>query len=83
MILKTAVLAEGFLFPEGPRWHEGKLWMSDMQSRLGEDRRPQRKYGKNSGGPGFTLRTGLAPRRPAAGGLHDRSPPAAARPGKD
>jgi sugar lactone lactonase YvrE len=33
MILKTSVLAEGFLFPEGPRWHEGKLWFSDMQSR--------------------------------------------------
>jgi sugar lactone lactonase YvrE len=33
MILKTAVLAEGFIFPEGPRWHEGKLWVSDMQSR--------------------------------------------------
>jgi len=33
MILKTTILAEGFLFPEGPRWHEGKLWVSDMQSR--------------------------------------------------
>jgi sugar lactone lactonase YvrE len=33
MLLKTTVLAEGFLFPEGPRWHEGKLWVSDMQAR--------------------------------------------------
>jgi sugar lactone lactonase YvrE len=33
MILRTSVLAEGFLFPEGPRWHEGKLWIADMQSR--------------------------------------------------
>jgi sugar lactone lactonase YvrE len=33
MILKTTILAEGFLFPEGPRWHEDKLWVSDMQSR--------------------------------------------------
>src|SRR5579864_6485262 len=24
------VLAEGFAFPEGPRWHEGSLWFSDM-----------------------------------------------------
>ncbi|MEO0467593.1 MAG: SMP-30/gluconolactonase/LRE family protein [Pseudomonadota bacterium] len=24
------VLAEGFFFLEGPRWHEGRLWMSDM-----------------------------------------------------
>ncbi len=23
-------LAEGFAFPEGPRWHEGSLWFSDM-----------------------------------------------------
>ena len=25
-----ALLAEGFAFLEGPRWHEGKLWVSDM-----------------------------------------------------
>jgi sugar lactone lactonase YvrE len=24
------VLAEGFAFPEGPRWHSGALWISDM-----------------------------------------------------
>jgi sugar lactone lactonase YvrE len=24
------VLAEGFAFPEGPRWHDGSLWFSDM-----------------------------------------------------
>ena len=24
------VLAEGFAFPEGPRWHDGNLWISDM-----------------------------------------------------
>ena len=23
-------LAEGFVFLEGPRWHDGKLWVSDM-----------------------------------------------------
>jgi sugar lactone lactonase YvrE len=28
--LKTEVLAEGFGFLEGPRWHDGRLWMSDM-----------------------------------------------------
>jgi sugar lactone lactonase YvrE len=33
MILKTTILAEGFLFPESPRWHEGKFWVSDMQTR--------------------------------------------------
>ncbi|MBI5601831.1 MAG: SMP-30/gluconolactonase/LRE family protein [Deltaproteobacteria bacterium] len=30
MIYETAVLAEGLLFPEGPRWHNEKLWFSDM-----------------------------------------------------
>lgn len=24
------VLAEGLVFPEGPRWHNGRLWFSDM-----------------------------------------------------
>ena len=24
------VLAEGFAFPEAPRWHDGQLWISDM-----------------------------------------------------
>jgi sugar lactone lactonase YvrE len=24
------VLASGFAFPEGPRWHDGELWFSDM-----------------------------------------------------
>lgn len=29
----TEVLAEGFDFLEGPRWHDGRLWMSDMFQR--------------------------------------------------
>ena len=24
------LLIDGFRFLEGPRWHEGRLWMSDM-----------------------------------------------------
>ena len=28
---KTKILLDGLLFPEGPRWHEDKLWFSDMQ----------------------------------------------------
>jgi sugar lactone lactonase YvrE len=28
--LKTEVLAEDFIFLEGPRWHDGCLWTSDM-----------------------------------------------------
>ena len=30
MILKSEVLLDGLFFPEGPRWHDGKLWFSDM-----------------------------------------------------
>ena len=29
--LKT--LTDGLLFPEGPRWHDGKLFFSDMHDR--------------------------------------------------
>jgi sugar lactone lactonase YvrE len=31
LIFKTTVVVEGLIFPEGPRWHENKLWFSDMQ----------------------------------------------------
>lgn len=27
---KTKILMDGLCFPEGPRWHEGRLWFSDM-----------------------------------------------------
>lgn len=33
MILETTILTEGLLFPEGPRWHEDRLWFSDMHDR--------------------------------------------------
>ena len=26
----TKVLLDNLCFPEGPRWHEGRLWFSDM-----------------------------------------------------
>jgi sugar lactone lactonase YvrE len=32
MALETTVLIDGLAFPEGPRWHDGKLWFSDMHS---------------------------------------------------
>jgi sugar lactone lactonase YvrE len=31
--MKTKILTEGLVFGEGPRWHEGKLWYSDMHAR--------------------------------------------------
>src|SRR5689334_19677418 len=30
----TEVVLEGLAFGEGPRWHEGKLWFSDMYERV-------------------------------------------------
>jgi len=30
MAAETKVLLDGLAFPEGPRWHDGKLWFSDM-----------------------------------------------------
>jgi len=32
MTLKTKVLLEGLAFGESPRWHDGKLWFSDMHT---------------------------------------------------
>jgi len=29
----TTVLADGFRFPEGPRWHDGRLYFSDQHDR--------------------------------------------------
>jgi sugar lactone lactonase YvrE len=29
---QTEVLLEGLVFPEAPRWHEGKLWFADMHA---------------------------------------------------
>jgi len=31
--MKTKILTEGLAFGEGPRWHDGKLWFSDMHAR--------------------------------------------------
>jgi len=30
--MQTEILAQGLCFPEGPRWHDGKLWCSDMHA---------------------------------------------------
>ena len=32
MEFKTDILLDGLKFPEGPRWHENKLWFSDKDS---------------------------------------------------
>lgn len=32
VFLETRVLLEGLLFPESPRWHNDKLWFSDMDN---------------------------------------------------
>jgi sugar lactone lactonase YvrE len=43
MATKPRVLVDGLVFPEGPRWHQGQLWFSDMHAhrvmRVGLDGR--------------------------------------------
>jgi sugar lactone lactonase YvrE len=45
MANETKTLLDGLCFPEGPRWHEGKLWFSDMHAhqvvRVGLDGRAE------------------------------------------
>lgn len=33
VILTPTVLVDGLQFPEGPRWHDGRLWFSDMNAQ--------------------------------------------------
>ncbi len=33
MNLKTELLLDGLMFPEGPRWHQNKLWFTDQHAR--------------------------------------------------
>lgn len=33
MTVQTTVLLDGLGFPEGPRWHDGKLWFSDFRTK--------------------------------------------------
>ncbi|MGY2130377.1 SMP-30/gluconolactonase/LRE family protein [Blastococcus sp. SYSU DS0617] len=33
MTAETTTLADGLGFPEGPRWHDGRLWFSDFHDR--------------------------------------------------
>ena len=30
MEIPATTLANGFVFPEGPRWHDGQLWFADQ-----------------------------------------------------
>ena len=33
LTLTTTILIDGLQFPEGPRWHDGRLWFSDMNAQ--------------------------------------------------
>jgi sugar lactone lactonase YvrE len=48
MDIPARTLATGFVFPEGPRWHDGKLWFSDqhdcMVHVLSPDGRPVESF---------------------------------------
>ena len=39
--IETTLLLDGLIFPECPRWHEGKLWFSDMHAHRVMTRRPR------------------------------------------
>ena len=45
MVLEPQLLLDGLAFSEGPRWHDGQLWLSDMHDhsvlRIGADGRPE------------------------------------------
>jgi len=45
MASQPQVLVDGLCFPEGPRWHDGKFWFSDMHAkrvvRVGSDGRAE------------------------------------------
>ncbi|MGR8947007.1 MAG: SMP-30/gluconolactonase/LRE family protein [Gammaproteobacteria bacterium] len=57
--LKTTLLADNFVFLEGPRWHKGELWLSDMWDhtifRMAEDgsKTPVIKVPNRPSGLGF------------------------------
>ena len=57
---EPALLADGFVFGEGPRWHDGVLWFSDMHGEAvytatlaGEVTRQVELPGKKPSGLGF------------------------------
>jgi sugar lactone lactonase YvrE len=57
---RPALLADGFVFTEGPRWHDGRLWFSDMHGEAvytstlaGEVTPVLRTPGKKPSGLGF------------------------------
>jgi sugar lactone lactonase YvrE len=54
------LLAAGFVFAEGPRWHDGRLWLSDMHGEAvytvtmaGESVRQLHLPGRKPSGIGF------------------------------
>ena len=73
----TETVLDGLAFPEGPRWHDGRLWFSDQHT--GRVRRARRRRRRRDGRRGAERAVGprLAPRRAAARGVDARpaSPP--------
>jgi hypothetical protein len=59
---------DGLRFGECPRWHEGRLWYSDFFAGTVHRRRACRRCPGRGRGPRGAGRTGLASRRPPAGG---------------
>ncbi|WIB12281.1 hypothetical protein [Curtobacterium sp. MCPF17_052] len=61
----------GIRFPEGNRWHEGRLWYSDMHTGGGLLDRPGQRRGRRSPSRGHGRRAVVRPRL-AAGRSPDR-----------
>jgi sugar lactone lactonase YvrE len=58
--VQPALLADGLVFAEGPRWHDGRLWFSDMHGEVvytvtlaGETSRVLNLPGRKPSGLGF------------------------------
>ena len=71
MTTETELLLDGLCFPEGPRWHDGELWFSDMHAkavlRVGLDGRATRVVDVAAGsGDPWTILSHLAASADAA-----------------
>ena len=79
--LKT--LLDGLAFPEGPRWRDGRLWFSDMHAHEVVAMAPDGSRETVFARAGPVVGPRLAAGRADAGGVDERSPAAAHRPGRD
>ena len=73
MVSETKVILEGLIFPECPRWHDGRLWFSDMLDRKVIAVDPDGNAETIVEVSGQPRRVRVASRRKINSGLNDRS----------